>query len=79
MTERYDEKKHRLALVRRRMAQRVEWLVMLLLLIISLAHLMRLITGAELLVGGTQIPLWVSLFGCLGPAALLGLFWWSHR
>ena len=77
--KRHTQKERRLALVRYRMARRVEWLVMILLLIIAAAHLLRLLTGAELVVDGTRIPLWVSLVGCLGPATLLGLFWWSHR
>ncbi len=67
------------ALIKRRMARRVEAIILLVLLIIALAHLLRLVTGAELLVDGMRIPLWASFFGCIGPAVLAGLFWWSRR
>ena len=36
-------------------------------------------TGAELTIGGHRIPIWISLLGCLGPATLAGLFWWTRR
>ena len=67
------------AMIKQHMARRVELVVMVVLLIIALAHLLRLLTGTELIIGGKVLPLWVSFFGCLGPAALVGLFWWSHR
>lgn len=66
-------------MLKQRMARRVELIVMAVLLLVALAHLLRLVTGAELMIGGTLIPLWLSLFGCLGPAVLAGLFWWSRH
>jgi len=66
-------------MIKQRMASRVEKVVLLVLLLIALAHLLRLVTGTELQIGGTRIPQWISLVGSLGPAALAGLFWWSHR
>jgi Na+/proline symporter len=70
---------HKRKIVKQKMASRVEVVVLVLLLIVSLAHLLRLITGAELLVAGTQVPLWISFVGCIGPATLAGLFWWTRH
>ena len=67
------------AVMRRKMAGRVKVVIIVVLLIISVAHLMRLLTGAEIVIAGTVLPLWTSLLGCLGPALLAFLFWWSHR
>lgn len=61
------------------MSSKVEVIVIAVLLVISLAHLMRLLTGVEIVIGGTTLPLWTSLLGFLGSAVLAGLFWWSHR
>ncbi|WP_156826961.1 hypothetical protein [Geopsychrobacter electrodiphilus] len=80
MTHRTDPgHDRRRTMVKQHMARRVEVIVMVILLIISLAHLLRLITGTELMVGKTVIPLWASVFGCVGPASLAGLFWWSRH
>jgi len=70
---------HKRMMIKRRMARRVEAVVLAVLLVIALAHLLRLLTGATIVVAGVELPLWTSLLGCLGPAALAGLFWWSHR
>lgn len=70
---------HKRNIIKQKMASRVEVVVLVLLLTVSLAHLLRLITGVELLVAGTPISLWVSFFGCIGPATLAGLFWWTRR
>ena len=67
------------AMIKQRMARRVEMIVVAVLLIVALAHLLRLLTGTELIIAGTLIPVWTSLIGCIGPAVLAGLFWWSHR
>lgn len=61
------------------MSRKVEVIVIVVLLAISLAHLLRLLTGAEIVIAGTTLPLWTSVLGFLGPALLAGLFWWSHR
>ena len=65
--------------IKQQMARRVDTVVLVLLAVISLAHLLRLLTGAELIIDGTSVPLWVSILGCGGPALLAGLFWWSHH
>ncbi len=70
---------HKRKIIKQKMKGRVEIVVLVLLLVLSLAHLLRLITGAELLIAGTQVPLLVSFFGCIGPATLAGLFWWTRH
>lgn len=73
------DKARKRVMIKQRMARRVDGIVIIVLLLVSLAHLLRLITGVELMIGGTRIPLWLSLFGCVGPATLIGLFWWSRH
>lgn len=63
----------------RKMARRTEYVVIFLLLVISFAHLVRLLTGAEIIIAGSVTPIWISVFGCVGPALLAFLFWWSHK
>jgi hypothetical protein len=69
----------RRVMIKQQMARRVDHVVIAVLLLIALAHLLRLITGVELRIGDTRIPLWISLFGCLGPATLACLCWWSRH
>ncbi len=61
------------------MAKRTEFVVIFVLLVISSAHLIRLLTGVEITISGAVIPIWTSIGGCVGPALLAFLFWWSHR
>jgi len=70
---------YRKQMIRQKMARRVEVVVLVVLLVISFAHLLRLLTGIRIVIDGVDLPLWVSLLGCIGPAILAGLFWWSHR
>ena len=74
-----QDKARKRAMIKQRMARRVEVIVVVVLLLVALEHLLRLVTGVELRISGTLIPLWFSLFGCVGPATLAGLFWWSRR
>ena len=67
------------AVIKQRVARRVDVLIVLVLLTVALAHLLRLLTGAEIVIGGTVVPLWISLLGCVGPALLAGLLWWSRH
>ena len=66
-------------MIKQHMARRVEVIVVVVLLVVALAHLLRLVTGAELMIAGTVIPVWTSIFGCVGPAVLAGLFCWSRH
>jgi len=51
--------------------------VVFLSLVASL-HLVRLLFSVELTVAGTTLPLWVSLFGVVGPGAL-GIWLWRDQ
>jgi hypothetical protein len=51
----------------------------LLLAMVAVAHLLRLVLGVEVIVGGLVIPLWVSLLGCVVPAGLAVGLWRDHR
>jgi hypothetical protein len=62
------DKVHKKAMIKKRVGRRVEMVVVALLSIVALAHLVRLITGAELPIAGTAILRWISFFGCVGPA-----------
>jgi hypothetical protein len=45
------------------------------LFLIGLLHLVRLILKIEVTVAGANIPVWISLFGCIFPAGLAVLLW----
>jgi hypothetical protein len=50
-------------------------LAALFLAMVSLAHLLRLILRAEIVVDGTVVPLWLSVIAVLGPGALAIWLW----
>lgn len=72
-------KSARITTMRRKMAKRTELVVIIVLLVVSFAHLVRLLTGAEIIIAGSVLPVWTSIIGCLGPALLVLLFWWSRK
>jgi len=45
-------------------------LATILLSVVSLAHLLRLVFGVELLADGVEIPLWTSALGFVIPGAI---------
>lgn len=47
--------------------------------LVALLHLVRLLVAVEVTVDGAIIPVWVSLFGCIGPGALAAWLWWEQR
>lgn len=49
------------------------------LLLVALLHLIRLLLGVGVTVDGRVIPMWASIFACLGPAALAVWLWWEQR
>lgn len=44
-------------------------------LLISLLHVVRLMTGLELVVGGWMVPLWVSVPGAVLTGGLAFMLW----
>lgn len=47
--------------------------------IVALLHLFRLLFGVGITVDGVVIPMWASIFACLGPAALAVWLWLEER
>jgi hypothetical protein len=54
-------------------------LAVVLFALIALVHLVRLIWGIEVVVGGTTIPQWVSVPGAFIPAGLALMLWRESR
>lgn len=52
---------------------------MLFLAILAIAHLLRLVLGVEIRVGGILVPLWVSVIACVLPAGLAVGLWRESR
>jgi len=46
---------------------------------VAVAHLLRLLLGVEVTVGGTLVPLWVSVIACVVPAGLAVGLWRESR
>jgi hypothetical protein len=57
----------------------VTTIVVILLMAISIAHLLRLIFQMEIVANGLNIPMWLSIFGCIGPAVLAFMLWRENR
>jgi hypothetical protein len=47
--------------------------------LVALLHLLRLLIGVGVTVDGVALPMWVSLFGVLGPGALAVWLGWEQR
>jgi hypothetical protein len=52
---------------------------MLVLAMVAVGHLLRLVLGVEIRVGGILIPLWVSVIACVVPAGLAVGLWRENR
>lgn len=47
----------------------------ILLSLVAIAHLLRLAFGVEMTVGGTVIPMWLSVVGVVVPLGVAILLW----
>jgi len=54
-------------------------IVVVLLIIISIAQLLRLIFQVEIIAAGFYIPVWLSIFGFIVPLVLALLLWRENR
>lgn len=43
--------------------------------LVALAHLLRLLTGAEITLNGAVVPQWVSAVGIVVPAVIAWMLW----
>ena len=50
-------------------------LAIVVLVLFALFHLIRLIGGTEILIGGNIIPAWVSVVGVILPVLIVWLLW----
>lgn len=50
-------------------------LAFIVFVVVALAHLARLVYGAEVIVAGTVIPQWVSVVGLIVPTLIAFLLW----
>lgn len=57
----------------------VTTIVAILLLAISIAHLLRVILQVDVVANGVNIPLWLSILGCIVPAVLALMLWRENR
>lgn len=51
-------------------------LAIALLMLVAAAHILRLVTQAEIIVDGTAMPQWISVLGIIIPA---GISWLLYR
>jgi hypothetical protein len=57
----------------------VTTIVAILLMAISIAHLLRLILQVNIVANGVNIPVWLSIMGCIIPAVLVFMLWRENR
>ena len=57
----------------------VTTIVVILLSAISFGHLLRLIFQVSIIANGMNIPLWLSILGCIVPAVLAFMLWRENR
>jgi len=57
----------------------VTTIVLILLIAISIAHLLRLILQVNVVANGVNIPVWLSILGCIIPAILAFMLYREHR
>ena len=50
-----------------------------LLVLIAVGHVLRLMLGLEVTVGGGLVPMWVSVLGTIVAAGLAVGLWREHR
>ncbi|MFZ4704627.1 MAG: hypothetical protein ACOYMF_01340 [Bacteroidales bacterium] len=43
--------------------------------VVALIHLLRLITGVEILIGGFSLPMWINWMGLIGTTFLCLWLW----
>lgn len=60
-------------------AKPITTLVIVLLVVISLAQLLRLVFQVEIIAAGLPVPVWLSIFGFIIPAVLALLLWRENR
>ncbi len=50
-------------------------LAVIVFVLVAIAHLMRIATDTEIVIGGSNIPQWISLVGVVVPGLIAWLLW----
>lgn len=50
-------------------------LAILVFTIVVIAHLLRLVTGTDIIIGDWNAPQWVSIVGAIIPGAIAWMLW----
>ena len=50
-------------------------LAIIFLVVVAVLHLLRLLFGVTIVIGGTPVPLWVSILAFLVSGILAGMLW----
>lgn len=54
-------------------------LAIIVFVIVAIAHLWRLVTGAEVTLNGATVPQWVSVVGVVLPGLIAYLLWQESK
>ena len=54
-------------------------IVVLFFVVVSMAHLARILFSYDIVINGMQAPMWVSIFGFIIPLLLAFLLWRENR
>jgi hypothetical protein len=57
----------------------VTTVVVFLLSAISIPQLLRIVFQVDIVANGVNIPIWLSIFGCIVPAMLAFMLWRENR
>ena len=52
---------------------------MIFLVLVAIAHILRVIWQVEVIVGGYYLPMWISYAAVILTAVLAGAMWNEHR
>jgi len=66
-------------MIRKSIMKPVTTIVAILLIAISVAHLARVLLQVDIVANGVNIPIWLSIVGCIVPAVLALMLWRENR
>jgi len=50
-------------------------LAVIVFILVAIAHLMRIVSGTEIVIGGIDIPQWISVVAVIVPGLIAWLLW----
>lgn len=54
-------------------------LACIVFVLVAIAHLLRVVTGTEVVIGGSNIPQWVSVVAVVVPLYIAWLLWMESK